>query len=144
MIKVFLVLALLSSTAFAEEDRQLLLEKHTKSGRVAPEDSFQKDCLIYRNGDVEVTIKLNETASGFTAKISRSDVFEIRNLIRIARFFPIVTRLPRCDTGEHIVTGHQGKKPVLIKDLRSCNAYKYRKGFSAFRLRSIAAQICTF
>jgi hypothetical protein len=144
MIKLFLVLALLSATAFASEDRILLLEKHTKSGRVDPADSFQKDCFIYRNGDVEVTIKLNETASGFTAKIDRSKVFELRNLIRIARFFPIVTRLPRCDTGEHVVTGYQGMKPVLIKDLRSCNADKYRKGYAAFHLRSEVESICTF
>jgi hypothetical protein len=144
MTRLFLVLVLLSGASFAGEDRVLLLEKHTKSGRVAPEDSFQKDCAIYRNGEVEVTIKLNETASGFTAKISKSKVFEIRNYIRIARFFPIISRPARCDTGEHVVTGYLGRKSVLIKDLRSCNADKYRKGFAAIHLRAIASSICSF
>ena len=144
MMKLFLVLSILSVNAFASEERELILEKHLKSGYVSPEHAFQKDCTIYRNGDVEVVLMTGGTASGFTAKISSRKVFEIRQLIQVARHFKIVNGPVACDIGDHIVTGHRHGQSVLIKDQRDCTTYKWRKGWAATRLKAIARNICQF
>lgn len=137
-----LVLTLLSLTAFASEDRELILEKHTHSGYVPPEYTFQKDCTIYRNGNVEVTMVTGGVASGFTAQISSWKVREIRELIRIAKFYKIVSGPVLCDGGTNVVTGHRAGVSVLIKEEIDCGSNKWRKGWAATRLKAIASQIC--
>lgn len=143
MKMLFLVLALMSFNAFAnEDDRELILEKHTHSGYVPPEFAFQKDCAIFRNGDVEVTMVTGGVASGFTAHISSGKVWEIRSLIRIARHYGIVSGPVLCDGGTNIVTGHRLGVSVLIKELKDCESNKWRKGWAATRLKKIASDIC--
>lgn len=144
MIKLFLILSMLSFSAFAAEDRELILERHTHSGYVMPEYAFQKDCSIYRNGDVEVTMVTGGVATGFTAKISSRKVWEIRQLLRIAKRFKIGTGPVICDIGTNVVTGHRGGLSILIKEQLDCASNKWRKGWAADHLMSIASSICQF
>lgn len=144
MKSLILFLGFLSFSAFAAEDRELILDKHLRSGLVPPGYSFQKDCSIYRNGDVEVVLITGDVASGFTAKISSSKVWEIRRLIKIARRSEIVTGPILCDGGDYILTGHRSGKDVLIKEQKDCESYRWRRGAAARRLRSLARTICQF
>lgn len=142
MTKLFLFLSLISVNAFAGT---LILEKHATSGYVAPEHSFQKDCSIYREGYVEsYTKKGDGTIIGFTHMVSKARIFEIRQLLNAARHFAIVNGPVTCDAGSISIYGHRASGPVLLKDQKDCNSYKFRKGWAAQRLRNIAGNLCAF
>ncbi len=143
MIKLILVLSFLSVAAFAD-DRELILEKHAISGYVPPEHRFVKDCTIYRNGNVEVVIKQESTGSGYTAQISSSKVWEIRQLLLVAKRFGIAQGAVICDAGTVTVTGHRNHKAIMIKSQKDCHSNRWRKGWAATRLRNIASNICGF
>lgn len=144
MFKLFLVLTFLSLPAFAEDSRELILERHTRSGYVMPEHYFKKDCTIYRNGDVEVTIQTADSGSGFTAKIHRRTVWEINQLLRVAKRRAIIVGPVMCDGGDDIVTGHRAGRSILVKQQKDCASNKWRKGWAAERLRKHAERICGF
>lgn len=144
MIKLFLFLSLFSVTAFADDSRELILERHTRSGFVMPEHYFKKDCTIYRNGDVEVVIQTADSGSGYTARISARSVFEIRQLLLAAKQRAIIVGAVMCDGGDDIVTGHRSGRAILIKEQKDCSSNKWRKGWAAGRVRALASKICGF
>jgi hypothetical protein len=144
MFKVFLVLALFSSVAFAEDPRIPILEKHALSGYVPPEFRFKKDCRIFADGSVEIQIVEGETGSGSTAHISMGKIAEIRRYVNFARFFPISSGAVICDAGTITVTGHRKGVSVLIKERLDCHSNKWRQGYPASRLRAIATKLCGF
>lgn len=142
MTKLFLLLILFSANAFSAT---VILEKHATSGLVIPENSFQKDCSIYREGYVEsYTKKGDGTIIGFTHLVSKRRIFEIRQLMNVARHAAIVNGPVLCDGGSIIITGHRMSGPVLLKEQKDCNSYKFRKGWAAQRLRNIAGKLCAF
>jgi hypothetical protein len=144
MFKLFLALALLSSTAFAEDSRVLILEKHAVSGYVPPDFSFKKDCQIFSNGNVEVMIVMSDQASGYTAQLPYSKVAQINRYTRFAKYYSIVSGPVICDAGTLIVTAHRKGNPVLITERMDCASNKWRKGYPANRLRAIATAVCGF
>lgn len=143
MSKLIILLVLVTSSAFAHE-RKVLLEKKAVSGYVLPEHSFKKDCAIFSNGDVEVVIQTHDSGSGFTAKLPKRKVFMIRQLIRVARNYPVVEGPILCDAGTKIVNGYRGGKKVLITEEIDCGHQKNRRGWPAQRLRKIAEKVCGF
>lgn len=143
MSKLFLILCFISFNAFAAP--LALLEKHAVSGFVLPEHSFKKDCKIFREGYVESYTKNGDgTIMGFTHGVSSARIFEIRQLLRVARKAGIVDKGVRCDGGSETVTGLYANKPVMIKALLDCHSWKERTGWAARRLRNIAANLCAF
>lgn len=142
MTKLFLFLSLFAVNAFAGT---VILEKHATSGLMIPENSFKKDCSIFREGYVEsYTQRGDGTIIGFTHMVSKRKIFEIRQLLSAARHFAIVNGPILCDAGSISVYGHRGSGPVLLKDQKDCNSYKFRKGWAAQRLRNIAGNLCAF
>lgn len=142
MIRFSLLLVLFTANAFAGT---VILEKHATSGLVIPENSFQKDCSIYREGYVEsYTKKGDGTITGFTHMVSKRRIFEIRQLMKAARRAEIANGPVLCDGGSIIITGHRPGGPVLLKEQKDCNSYKFRKGWAAQRLRNIAGKLCAF
>ncbi len=142
MSKFFLIIAFLSANAFSAT---VVLEKHKTSGYVPPEHSFKKDCKIYREGYVESYTKNGDgTIMGFTHGVSSVRIFEIRQLLRVARKAGISDHGVRCDGGSETVTGHLANKPVMLKALLDCHSWKQRKGWAAQRLRNIATNLCAF
>ena len=143
MIKLFLVLSIISFNTFAAP--LTLLEKHATSGYVLPEHSFKKDCKIFKEGYVESYTKSGDgTIMGFTHGVSSARIFEIRQMIRLARKAGIVDKGVRCDGGSETVTGSFAGKPVMIKALLDCHSWKERTGWAAKRLRNIAKDLCAF
>lgn len=123
----------------------VLLEKHATSGYVLPEDSFVKDCQIFREGSVEsYTKKGDGTIIGFSKMVPRYEIWEIRQLLRLARRAPIADGGVICDAGNLAVTGHFARKPVLIVERKDCMSYKFRQGWASRRLQRIASQLCAF
>lgn len=142
MTKLFLFLCLVSMNAFAGT---LILEKHATSGLGIPENSFQKDCSIYREGYVEsYTKKGDGTIIGFTHMVSKARIFEIRQLLGLAHSSVIANGPVLCDAGSISITGHRLSGPVLLKAQADCNSYKFRKGWAAQRLRNITGNLCAF
>lgn len=144
MMKLFLFLSIFSFTAVADDSRELILERHKTSGYVMPEHAFSKHCTVYRNGDVEVVIKTSDSGSGYTARISRRMVWEIRQLLLVAKRRAIIVGPVMCDGGDDIVTGHRSGRSILIKAQKDCSSNKWRKGWAAERIRMHAERTCGF
>lgn len=141
MIKLFLAFSILSSSAFAG----VILEKHKTSGFVLPEHRFVKDCYVKSEGFVEsYTKQADGTIMGFTHQVSQRKIWEIKQLLKVARKASIVSGAIRCDGGSESVTGHRNNKPVMLKDLKDCASNTYRTGWAANRLRNIASNLCAF
>ena len=142
MSKFALILALFAFNASAAH---VLLEKHAVSGLMIPENSFKKDCSIFREGYVEsYTKKGDGTIIGFTHMVTARRIFEIKQLLRVARRAGIAEGAILCDAGSISVTGHYAGKAVMLKAQKDCDSNRFRKGWAAQRLRNIASNLCAF
>ena len=140
-----LALTVLALFVFNASAGTVILEKHAVSGLMIPENSFKKDCSIFREGYVEsYTKKGDGTIIGFTHMVRSSRIFEIRQLLNVARHSGIAEGAILCDAGTKIVTGHYGGKAIMLKAQYDCDSNKFRKGWAAQRLRNIAANLCAF
>ncbi len=140
-----LPLMILALFAFNAGAATVLLEKHAVSGLTIPENSFKKDCSIYREGYVESYTKRGDgTIIGFTHMIRSRRIFEMKQLLRVARTAGIADGGILCDAGTTLVTGHYAGKAVMLKAQIDCDSYKFRKGWAAQRLRNLVADICAF
>ncbi len=142
MIKFFALL-LISFSTFAAP--HLMVEKHAVSGYVMPEDSFVKDCKIYREGYLETYIKKGDgTAVGSTMHLNRVQVASIRTLLRVAEHGSLsITPMP-CDIGTVIVKGHRAQHVVEIESSIDCGEKRLNKSYAASALRSMTESLCGF
>ncbi len=140
-----LALIILALFAINASAGTVILEKHAVSGLIIPEMSFKKDCSIFREGYVEsYTKKGDGTIIGFTHMVRASRIFEIKQLLKVARYAGIADGGVLCDAGTILVTGHYAGKAIMLKAQKDCDSYKFRKGWAAQRLRNIASNLCAF
>src|SRR6478752_2844597 len=110
----FIGLFLISFSTFAAP--HMILEKHAVSGYVMPEDSFVKDCKVFREGYLETYIKKGDgTAVGATMKVNAVQIASIRTLLQVAKRGKIKISPMPCDIGTIIVKGHIGSRLVLLE-----------------------------
>ena len=141
MLKI-LALFLFTTTSFAGT---LILEKHAVSGYVMPEHSFVKNCKIFKEGTLEITIKNGDgTATGSSAILHPLRVRAIRALNRLALRGSIEESISPCDIGTVIVKGHHGGKEVEIESSLDCGSKRINKSYAARALRNMAEDICGF
>jgi len=139
----FIALFLISFSTFAAP--HLLIEKHAVSGYVMPEDSFVKDCKIYREGYLETYIKKGDgTAVGATMQVNKVQITSIRTLLQVAKRGKIEEGGVLCDAGTVIVTGHIGARSVLLESSLDCAEQKLNKSYAAKALRSMTESLCGF
>lgn len=142
MFKFILVFLLLPATSFGAT---IILEKHVTSGDVPPQDSFVKDCQIYREGYMEaITINGDGTAIGFSTQVSDVQVNAIRVLNRIARKGTITESDVPCGNGETIVNGRIGGLIVELETTPECGPRRLNTSVAASILRNMAQSICQF
>lgn len=142
MSKIFILFLLFSTTAFA---KTVILQKHAVSGFVMPEDSFVKDCKIYREGFMEAeTINGDGTAIGTSRTLADTQVHIIRLLNRLARRGSISESVNPCDIGTIIVKGYHGKQEVELESSLDCGSKRLNGSAAANVLRSMASEICGF
>ena len=110
-----------------------------------PEDSFVKDCKIYREGYLETYIKKGDgTAVGATMHVNKVQIASIRTLLQVAKHGKISIGPVICDAGTVIVTGHIGARSVLIESSLDCSEKRLNKSYAAQALRSMAESLCGF
>lgn len=142
MFKIFVLFFLFSSTSFG---RTTILQKHAVSGYVMPEDSFVKDCKVYREGHMETeTINGDGTAIGTSRKLATTQIHIIRILNRLARQGNFSESVNPCEIGTSIVKGFHGKQEVELESSLDCGSNKLNSSAAANVLRSIATEICGF
>ena len=142
MSKILILFFLFSSTTFAGT---IILQKHAVSGYVMPEDSFVKDCRIYREGHIETeTVNGDGTAIGSSRMLAATQVHIIRILNRLARRGSISDSINPCDIGTTIVKGFHGKQEVELESSLDCGSKRLNESAAANVLRSMATEICGF
>ncbi len=110
-----------------------------------PEDSFVKDCKIYREGYMETeTVNGDGTAIGSSRRIAGTQIQIIRILNRLARQGSISESINPCDSGTTIVKGFHGAQEVELESSLDCGARRLNESAAANVLRSMAKEICGF
>jgi hypothetical protein len=123
----------------------VILENHALSGYVMPEDSFVKDCKIYREGYLETYIKKGDgTAVGSTMQVNAVQVASIRTLLQVAKRGKIMLSPMPCDIGTVIVKGHIGARIVELESSMDCGEKRMNKSYAANALRSMSESLCGF
>ncbi len=142
MQKLALLFIIFSTSSFAHT---LMLTKHVTSGNVRPEDSFVKDCKIYREGVAVIRIKTGTNPSStHTHRVSQRRVFVIRALLRRAKNGSIETVGVTCDGGDKLLYGYyKGVKFILDED-QDCGEHKVNQSSATPLLASQAKYLCGF
>ena len=139
----FFALLLISFSSFAAP--HIILEKHAVSGYVMPEDSFVKDCKIYREGYLETYIKKGDgTSTGATMQVNAVQIASIRTLNQVAKRGTIRISPMPCDIGTVIVKGRIGSRVVELESSMDCGEKRLNKSYAASALRSMAESLCGF
>jgi hypothetical protein len=142
MIK-FLTLFFISTAAFAAP--HLILEKHAVSGYVMPEDSFVKECRIYREGYLETYTKKGDgTSVGASMQVNAVQIAGIRTLVRLSSNGSIKISPMPCDIGTVIVKGHRLNQVIELESSIDCGEKRLNNSYAASVLRSMAESLCGF
>lgn len=140
--KLAFLFIFISTTSFAHT---LMLTKHVSSGNVRPEDSFLKDCKIYREGYAIIKTKMgtNPTRT-HTHNVSHARVLTIRGLLGQARNGRIEVTGVTCDGGNKLLYGYyRGVKFILDEDM-DCGEHRVNQSSATPLLVSQAQSICGF
>lgn len=142
MQKFIILFLFVSTSAFAHT---LMLHKHVTSGNVLPQDSFVKDCKVYREGFAVIRTKSGTHRSHtHTHSISRQRVLTIRALLRVARNGTIETVGATCDGGDQILHGYYKGSEFILDVNEDCGEHKVNQSPATPVLAAQAEHICGF
>jgi hypothetical protein len=142
MFKIFFVVLFLSSQSFAAT---LLISKRVVSGFVQPEHTFIKDCRIYKNGDVQTSMVIGQSAPIREYNhISRAKILLINIYLELAKKGQIVDTGAICDAGSHVVEGFVKGQKVLLDENLDCGSHKENQSKAVPKLIKWSEKICGF
>lgn len=142
MKKFLFLLFLISQYAFASP---LLIEKHATSGLVIPENSFKKDCSIFRNGMISsVTFHGNGTGEGFAKMLPKKTMHALKGLVKLASHGEIENGPVMCDGGNNLLYGYQNGTKFIIDENYDCSSSSVNKHPASELLRKLTENLCGF
>lgn len=142
MKTLLLLVIFLSTNAFAGGE---LLRKFARTGRVDPQDSFTKECVITQNGIAAITIQLADGIPLHLQKrISPHLTHEIRALVHFARNGEILEEPYPCDAGTNTLEGFIGQNLVELDLAVNCRSHRVNQTSVLPRLKLISTQVCGF
>lgn len=142
-MKIFtLLFILLSTSAFAKGE---LLRKFARTGRVDPSASFTKECIVFQNGKVALTVQLADNPpveSSF--RVSTNVVQEFRSLLIKARNADVVEEPFPCDAGTRTLEGFLGSQLIELDLAVNCRSHRINQSQFLPRLKAISTEVCGF
>lgn len=122
-----------------------LLRKFSQTGRVDPSDSHVKECLVYQNGKVQITVQLADSAPVETMKrISNHLVHEIKSLLLVARNAEVIEEPFPCDAGTRTLEGFLGGQLIELDLAVNCRSHRVNQSPVLPRLKEISVDVCAF
>ncbi|MFL5783509.1 MAG: hypothetical protein ACJ76H_02795 [Bacteriovoracaceae bacterium] len=142
MRKVLLIPILFSFQVMAGTP---ILEKHSQSGLMLPEDSFEYNCVINDDGVIAIT-RRNGTGVPLSLmrKMSMKTTNKIKQLIAHAEAGPITEVPPMCDGGNHTLYGYQDGVRLIITEDLDCGTHQINENSASAPLKRIARKFCGF
>ncbi len=142
MHKLILLTLFVSTTSFAHT---LMLHKHVTSGNVQPEDSFTKDCKVYREGFAVIRKKMGTHRTRIHShNVSQRRVLLIRTLLRQAKDGTIATVGATCDGGDQLLHGYYKGNEFILDVNEDCGEHKVNQSPATPFLASQTESICGF
>ena len=142
MQKFIFLFLFVSSTSFAHT---LMLHKHVTSGNVLPQDSFVKDCKVYREGFAVIRTKMGTRRTRVHShNVSQRRVLLIRTLLRQAKDGTIATVGATCDGGDQMLHGYYRGDEFILDVNEDCGEHKVNQSPATPILASQAENICGF
>jgi hypothetical protein len=142
MKPLLLLVIFFSFNAFAKGE---LLRKFARTGRVDPQDSFTKECMVNQNGIVNITTQLADAPPVETGKrISPHLVQEIRRLLHAAKYAEVTEEPFPCDAGTRTLEGFLGSQIIELDLAVNCRSHRVNQSLALPRLKAISTVVCGF